>query len=50
MYISGHRPVKGTYALRASGKLVQIHNPSLRVGAIVSPDRPFNPDVDIHQW
>lgn len=50
VYISGHRPVKGTYALRANGKLVQIHNPSLRVGAIVSPARPFNPDVDIYQW
>ncbi|MDD3980606.1 MAG: hypothetical protein PHT55_00190 [Spirochaetales bacterium] len=26
-WIAGHRPVVGSYALRASGRLVQVHNP-----------------------
>lgn len=30
LWFSGHRPIAGTHALRASGRLVQIHNPSRR--------------------
>ncbi len=29
-WLSGHRPVDGTHALRARGRLVQIHNPERR--------------------
>ena len=27
LWIAGHRPVPGVFALRAGGRLVQIHNP-----------------------
>ncbi|HWR13081.1 MAG TPA: hypothetical protein VN445_14750 [Rectinemataceae bacterium] len=30
LWISGHRPVSGAYALRAGGRLVQIHDPNRR--------------------
>lgn len=30
IWIAGHRSVRGSYALRASGRLVQIHNPERR--------------------
>ncbi len=46
-WISGHRPVEGRYALRAEGRLVQIHAPFAFQGAWVRPDRPFDPEVDI---
>jgi len=30
LWIAGHRPVQGCYALRAGGRLAQIHNPERR--------------------
>jgi hypothetical protein len=37
-WISGHRPVEGSYALRAGGRLVQIHNPARSQAALVRED------------
>lgn len=37
-WISGHRPVAGSYALRAGGRLVQIHNPARSQAALASED------------
>jgi len=37
-WISGHRPVAGSYALRAGGKLVQIHNPERSQAALLRED------------
>jgi len=34
-WIAGHRPVSGAYALRAEGRVVQIHNPQRRQAAWV---------------
>lgn len=48
VWISGHRPVYEKYALRAEGKLVQIHNPNEENVAIVIPDVKFNPETDIY--
>lgn len=47
VYLGGHRPVFGKYALRQDGLFVQIHNPDEENIAIVVPDRPFMPDSDI---
>lgn len=48
-WISGHRPVEGRYALRAGGKLVQIHAPFSFQGAWIVPGRPFDPDRDVRE-
>lgn len=45
--LTGHRPVLGKYALRAGGKLVQIHNPELEQVAVVLPNQDFEPETDI---
>lgn len=42
LYFGGHRPVSQTYALRARGKFVQIHNPAKQQAAVVFPDEPFS--------
>ncbi|MDX9827816.1 MAG: hypothetical protein RBT73_08730 [Spirochaetia bacterium] len=34
-WISGHRPVAGSYALRARGRLIQIHNPERSQAALL---------------
>jgi hypothetical protein len=47
LYFGGHRPVDGSYALRAEGAFVQIHNPSRLQIAFLPPDRPADPDRDI---
>lgn len=47
VYLGGHRPVKENYALRQSGKYIQIHNPKKQNIALVRTDRKFNPDTDI---
>lgn len=49
LWISGHRPVEGRWALRAEGLLVQIHAPYAFQGARLSPDRPFDPETDIRE-
>ena len=47
VWLSGHRPVAGRFALRQDGRLVQLHNPRSEQFALVQPDQPFNPDTDI---
>lgn len=47
VYFAGHRPVTEKYALRQKGKFIQIHNPREWNVAVVSPNVPFNPDLDI---
>lgn len=37
-WISGHRPVTGSYALKAEGRLVQIHNPERSQAALLKDD------------
>ncbi|OJF76174.1 MAG: hypothetical protein BKP49_08475 [Treponema sp. CETP13] len=47
VYLGGHRPVTGKYALRCDGRYIQIHNPDTWGIAIVSPNKKFNPETDI---
>lgn len=47
VWIAGHRPVIGNYALRQKGKFIQIHNPIKENIAIICPQKKFNPDEDI---
>lgn len=47
IHIGGHRPVAGTYALRAEGRYVQIHNPSRFIVALPPANRPFDPERDV---
>ncbi|MCX7024227.1 MAG: calcineurin [Spirochaetes bacterium] len=47
VWISGHRPVAGRYALRQEGRLVQIHNPSRLQGAWMRPGVAFDPERDV---
>ncbi len=47
VYLSGHRPVLGKYALRQNGQLVQIHTPDLEQIAIIRTEKQFNPESDI---
>ena len=50
LWISGHRPVAGSYALRAGGRLVQIHNPERRqVAWIDNSPRSIGTAVDIYE-
>jgi len=46
-YFAGHTPVQGRYALRQSGRFVQIHNPLKQNIVIAYKDKKFNPDEDI---
>jgi len=49
-WLSGHRPVAGTYALRAQGRLVQIHNPDRRqVAWIDNNPRAPKGSIDIYE-
>ncbi len=47
LYFGGHRPVADLYALRASGRYVQIHDPASCQVALVPPDRPFDFNTDM---
>ncbi len=47
LYFAGHRPVKGFYALRQDGVLVQIHNPKLQNIFMVPCGRTFDFAKDI---
>ncbi len=47
LYFAGHRPVKGLYALRQEGALIQIHNPKLQNIFMVPCDRAFDFTKDI---
>lgn len=46
-YLGGHRPVPDGYLLRANGYFVQIHNPEREQIAVLRPDRPFYPSIDV---
>lgn len=47
LHFGGHRPVSGSYGLRASGRYVQIHNPSRYIMALLPPGRPADPERDV---
>lgn len=46
-YFGGHRPVQGTYNLRADDKYVQLHNPGTYSFALLQPGIPPDPQQDI---
>jgi hypothetical protein len=46
-YFGGHRPVRGSYHLRADGKYVQIHNPNRFIIALIQPEGEIDLDRDI---
>jgi hypothetical protein len=46
-YFGGHRPVRGTYHLRADGKYVQIHNPEEFIIALIQPEGEIDLERDI---
>jgi hypothetical protein len=48
-YFGGHRPVEGTYNLRADGKYVQFHNPNRFLIAMIKSDGPIHLDEDIFE-
>lgn len=49
-WLSGHRPVAGTHALRAQGRLAQIHNPDRRQVAWIDNDtRAPKGTIDIYE-
>lgn len=47
IYFTGHRAVSGRYALRAEGRLIQLHNPNKYIIAAVNPSSQFDPDSGI---
>lgn len=49
IYIGGHRPVSGRFALRADGRYVQIHNPGKFIAALPPADRAFDPKRDVKE-
>jgi len=46
-YFGGHRPVSGTYATRASGRYIQLHNPDRYIIAAVPSNNSFDPNQHI---
>ncbi|MFP4618261.1 MAG: hypothetical protein ACLFMZ_05400 [Spirochaetaceae bacterium] len=46
-YFGGHRPVEGTYGLRAEDRYVQLHNPETCSFALLQPGIPPDPGKDI---
>lgn len=48
-YFVGHRCVSGGYALRANGKVVQIHDPDAYQVAFVPPDRAIDFSRDLRR-
>lgn len=46
-HFGGHRPIRGTYALRAGGRYVQLHNPEAHIVAVIAPDRAIDLDRDV---
>jgi len=43
VYFGGHRPVSGTYNIRAEGRYIQIHNPRKYTIAIINPGEEIDP-------
>lgn len=48
-YFGGHRPVTGTYRVRAEGRYVQIHDPGRFIIAYLPADRELDLDRDVHE-
>lgn len=46
-YFGGHRPVQGSYNLRAGDNYIQLHNPGTYSFALVSPGQTPDPQRDI---
>jgi hypothetical protein len=46
-YFGGHRPVQGSYQLRADDRYVQLHNPGTYSVAVLHPGRTPDPNNDI---
>ncbi|MGA2765992.1 MAG: hypothetical protein ABSG17_21845 [Spirochaetia bacterium] len=46
-YLGGHRPVEGSYRLRAGGRYVQIHDPERFVIAHLSPEGEIDLERDV---
>lgn len=44
----GHRPIRGTYNLRANGRYIQLHNPDDFIIALVKDAATFDLNNDIH--
>lgn len=47
VYFTGHRAVAGRFALRAEGRLIQLHNPEKYIIAIANPSNRFDPEREI---
>jgi hypothetical protein len=47
VYLGGHRPVTGLYALRADGEYVQFHNPTRQIAAILPVHTSFDPEIHV---
>lgn len=47
VYFGGHRVIRERYALRAEGRYVQLHNPSVYIIALLEPGRTFDPERDV---
>ncbi len=47
VYLGGHRPVEGLYAVRAEGRYVQFHHPARYVVALPPVNRLFDPKRDV---
>ncbi len=47
LHFGGHRPIKTLYNVRASGKYLQIHNPSAFIIAEIQTDKEINIETDI---
>ncbi len=48
-YFGGHRPVTGSYKVRAEGRYVQIHDPARFVIAHLPADREIDLDRDVYE-
>jgi hypothetical protein len=46
-HFGGHRPIRGSYALRAEGRYVQLHNPEAQIIAVIAPDRRIDLSRDV---
>lgn len=47
LHFGGHRPIAGSYELRAQGHYIQLHNPDAEIVAVLPADRPIDPRRDI---
>lgn len=47
LHFGGHRPITGSYALRAKGRYVQLHNPDAQIIAVIPADHEISLSRDI---